>query len=339
MYNAKKQIKAISTFNIKQMKGYKKMNTAFIFPGQGSQTIGMGKDLFDNFKTAKDVFEEVDDTLHFSLSNLMFQGNIEELTQTENAQPAIMSVGIAVIRTLEKELGKTLAEMASCVAGHSLGEYTALCAAGALNLADTAKLLRLRGLAMKEAAQNNPGTMAAVLGLSLAEVAKITIQATQGQEICSVANDNCPGQVVISGHIAAIDRAIELAAQAGAKKTVKLPVSGAFHCTLMSDAAEKMKLVLKETTLTAPCIPVVANITAEFEQNATQIKELLVSQVTGSVRWTESVEYMYSKGISDFVECGNGKVLSGLIKRINSNARSISVGSTDGIAAGLTFLA
>lgn len=315
------------------------MSTAFIFPGQGSQTVGMGKDLFENFTSAKEVFQEVDEALHFSLSHLMFEGNIEELTQTENAQPAIMSVSMAVIRTLEKETGKTLKEMVSCVAGHSLGEYSALCAAGSLSLSDTARLLRSRGLAMKEASQDHPGTMAALLGLSLAEAAKIAIKSSKPKEVCVVANDNCMGQVVISGHISAIDRALKLAIDAGAKKAVKLPVSGAFHSPLMKSAEEKMRAVLKETQIKKPCLPIVANITAEFEEEAKQIKELLISQVTGSVRWTESIQYMCSKGIMDFIECGNGKVLSGLIKRINNETRCISIGSADSIAAGVAFLA
>lgn len=315
------------------------MSIAFIFPGQGSQTIGMGKDLANNFSAARAVFQEVDEALHFSLSTLMFDGNIEELTQTQNAQPAIMAVSMAVIRILEKESGKSLSDVVSCVAGHSLGEYSALCAANALSLSDTACLLRTRGLAMKEASLDHPGTMAALLGLSMADVSKITMQASNETEICVIANDNCMGQVVISGQINAVDRALELAAAAGAKKAVKLPVSGAFHSPLMKSAEEKMCLVLKETPLMRPVVPVVANITAEFEQDPDQIKELLVSQITGSVRWTESVQYMRSAGVTDFIECGNGKVLSGLVKRIDSETRSISIGSADGIAAGLAFIA
>lgn len=317
----------------------KPMGTAFIFPGQGSQTIGMGKSLFENFAIARDVFQEVDEALHFSLSHLMFEGDIEELTQTQNAQPAIMSVSIAVVRTLEKETGKKLKDMVSCVAGHSLGEYSALCAAGSLSLSDTAKLLRTRGLAMKEASQDQPSTMAALLGLSLADASKIAIKSSTPNEVCVIANDNCPGQVVISGHITAIDRALKLAADTGAKKAVKLSVSGAFHSPLMKSAEDKIRAVLNETPLIQPCVPLVSNITAEFEQNPDQIKELLISQVTGSVRWTESVQYMCSKGIADFIECGNGKILSGLIKRIDSGTRSISIGSAQEITAGLAFLA
>ncbi len=314
------------------------MNTAFIFPGQGSQTIGMGQELFDNFDVARHVFEEVDDALNQPLSQLMFAGDSAELTQTQNAQPAIMAVSMAVVRTLEKEMGRPLSEMVDCVAGHSLGEYSALCAAGALSIADTARLLRTRGLAMAEAGAENPGAMAAVLGLGIRDVAHIVGDASTDTELCVIANDNCPGQVVISGHIPAVDRAIELATTAGAKKAVKLPVSGGFHSPLMKSAEVKMKAVLAETPIQTPTVPIVANITAQFEDDAEKIKELLVSQVTGSVRWTESVQYMLSQGISDFVECGNGKVLAGLIKRINPEARAFSVGNKDCIAQGLAFL-
>ncbi len=314
------------------------MNTAFIFPGQGSQTIGMGQELFDNFDAARHVFEEVDDALHQSLSQLMFAGDSAELTQTQNAQPAIMAVSMAVVRTLEKEMGSSLSQMASCVAGHSLGEYSALCAAGALSIADTARLLRSRGLAMAEAGAQQPGAMAAVLGLGIRDVAHVVGDASTETEICVIANDNCPGQVVISGHVAAIDRAIELAGKAGAKKAVKLPVSGGFHSPLMKSVEDKMKTVLADTPIQTPTVPVVANITAQFEDDPEKIKELLVSQVTGSVRWTESVEYMLSQGVTDFVECGNGKVLAGLIKRINPEARAFSIGNKDCVAQGLAFL-
>ena len=314
------------------------MSTAFIFPGQGSQSIGMGKDLYDNFSIAKEVFEEVNDALNFNLSALMFEGDSAELTQTENAQPAIMSVSMAVVKILEQETGRKINELADCVAGHSLGEYSALCASGALSVADTARLLRTRGLAMKKAADIAPGAMAAVLGLDMKQVSKIVMDATDDKELCVIANDNCPGQIVISGHNGAIDKAIAAALAEGAKKALKLPVSGAFHCPLMQSASEEMQAVLSQIELKKPLVPVVANITAEFEQNPERIKELLVAQVTGSVRWTESVEYMVSKGITDFVECGNGKVLCGLIKRINGDARSIAVGNKDGVSQGLAFL-
>ncbi len=313
------------------------MTTAFIFPGQGSQTIGMGLELANRFSIAKHVFQEVDDALSFKLSDMMFNGDMAELTQTQNAQPAIMAVSMAVVRVLEQETGHPLHKMVTCVAGHSLGEYSALCAAGVLSIADTAKLLRVRGLAMQDAALKNPGSMAAVLGLDIKDVSKIVIEASQENDECVIANDNCPGQIVISGHTNAIDRAIALATAHGARKAVKLPVSGPFHSPLMKEAEEKMKTVLQETPFAKPTVPVVANITAEFEQNPEQIKELLVSQITGSVRWTESIQYMVSKGICDFVECGNGKVLSGLVKRINPDTRSISIGTPETVTQGLAF--
>lgn len=315
------------------------MSTAFIFPGQGSQTIGMGKELAEHYSVAKSVFQEVDDALNFSLSDLMFSGESAELTQTENAQPAIMAVSLAVIRVLEQETGKKIQEMVSCVAGHSLGEYSALCAAEALSITDTARLLRMRGLAMKEASLMNSGTMAAILGLEINQISQITAQVSQPDSFCQIANDNCPGQIVISGHANAIDRAILSANEFGARKAVRLPVSGAFHSALMKPAEEKMKEVLKETPIRKPVVPIVSNITASFTQNPKKIKELLIAQVTGSVRWTESVQFMTSKGISDFIECGNGKVLSGLIKRIKPDSRSISVGTPEGIVQGLAFLA
>ncbi len=315
------------------------MSMAIVFPGQGSQSVGMGKELYDNFPAARVVFEEVDDALGFSLTRLMQSGDMETLTQTENAQPAIMSVSLAAVKALEAESGIQLKEMALCVAGHSLGEYSALCAAGSLSITDTAKLLRTRGLAMKEASKAASGTMAALLGLDLKQVSKIVIEASRPNDFCMIANDNCYGQTVISGYESAVRRAMEAAMQAGAKKAVELQVSGAFHCPLMQSAADKMQEALENITLRAPSVPVVANITAEFEQNPKQIKELLVAQVTGSVRWTESVEYMTSKGVTDFIECGNGKVLCGLIRRINAAARSISVGNKEGVLQGLTYIA
>ncbi len=313
------------------------MATAFIFPGQGSQTIGMGKDLYNNFKEAKAVFQEVDEALNQSLSRLMFEGDIAELTQTENAQPAIMAVSLAVVRVLESELGKSISDLADCVAGHSLGEYSALCAAGALGISDTARLLRARGLAMKEAGDKHPGGMAAILGLDMATVNLITKEASTETGLCVLANDNCPGQVVISGDLEAINRAVQKASDKGARKALKLPVSGAFHSPLMKSASEKMRSILEGISIDRPQIPVVANITAEYEQDPFKIKELLISQVTGSVRWTESVQYMASKGVTDFIECGNGKVLSGLVKRIVPEARAINLSDCAGITEGISI--
>ena len=314
------------------------MTIAFVFPGQGSQSIGMGKDLYENFAVAREVFEEVDDALQFNLSKLMFEGDIQELTLTQNAQPAIMATSIAALRSFEKESGKSLKEIATFVAGHSLGEYSALCASGAISLSDTAKLLKARGQFMHEASLKNPGAMAAVLGLSLTDVNQLVLKASTETERCFIANDNCAGQVVISGHTQAIDNAVSIAAEMGAKKCVKLPVSGGFHSPLMQEAALRMETELQSTNLINPLIPVVANITAEAETNAQKIKELLVTQVTGSVRWTESVEYMSAKGVTDFIECGNGKVLTGLIKRISPDSRSANISNADSVTTALTFL-
>lgn len=292
------------------------MSKAFIFPGQGSQTVGMGKAMAENFEAARIVFEEVDDALGQKLSKIIFEGPEDVLTLTENGQPAIMATSMAVFRVLQKECGLDLAKAAKFVAGHSLGEYTALCAAGALELADTARLLRLRGQAMQKAVPVGEGAMAAILGPDLETVAKIAEEAAQG-EVCAVANDNSPGQVVISGHKAAIDRACELAKAAGAKRALPLAVSAPFHCSLMQPAAEAMGEALAKISLKAPVVPVVANVTVEAVTNPATIRELLVRQVTGRVRWAESVLYMKEHGVTETVEIGNGKILSGLTRRID----------------------
>lgn len=303
------------------------MKTAFIFPGQGSQTIGMGKDLYDNFPIAKQVFEQVDDALDQRLSALMFGGEEANLTKTQNAQPAIMAVGIAALRVLETEAGKSITDMAACVAGHSLGEYTALCAAKALTLPHTAKLLRARGLAMAEASLQHPGAMAAILGLSKDKVAEILARTPTGEEVCVIANDNCPGQIVISGHYDAVMTVMEVCKAAGAKRAIKLAVSGAFHSPLMQSAADEMKEVLSKITFQNPVLPVVANVTAQFVQEADQIKELLARQVTGSVLWTDSLSFMAQNGITNFVELGNGKILNGLVKKTAPEATVTSLGT------------
>ena len=313
------------------------MTLAFVFPGQGSQTVGMGKDLYDNFDVAKAVFKEVDEAVSFKLSSLMFEGDMAELTKTTNAQPAIMATSIAALRVIEKETGKSVKDLASYVAGHSLGEYGALCAAQALSLFDTAKLLKARGEYMQEAALKNPGAMAAVLGLSLKEVNELVSRASNDTAKCYIANDNCQGQIVISGDKAAIEKAAPIATELGAKKCVILPVSGGFHSPLMQEAALKMKEELSHTNIINPVIPVISNVTAEAETNADKIKELLVAQATGSVRWTESVSYMQMKGVTDFVECGNGKVLTGLIKRIAPDARLLNISNKDQVEQALTF--
>lgn len=300
------------------------MSKAFIFPGQGSQTVGMGKAMADNFEVARLVFEEVDDALGQKLSKIIFEGPEDVLTLTENGQPAIMATSMAVFRVLQKECGLDLAKAAKFVAGHSLGEYTALCAAGALNLSDTARLLRLRGQAMQKAVPVGQGAMAAILGPDLDVVAKVAEEAAQ-DEVCAVANDNSPGQVVISGHKAAIDRACELAKAAGAKRALPLAVSAPFHCSLMQPAADAMAEALAKTDLKAPVVPVIANVTVEAVTNPATIRELLVRQVTGRVRWTESVLYMKEHGVTETVEIGNGKVLSGLTRRIDKELAASNI--------------
>jgi len=292
---------------------------AFLFPGQGAQAIGMGKDLAENFVASKNVFEEVNDALGQDLSGLIWDGDIETLTLTENAQPALMATSIAAIKALEAEGIKF--DQASYIAGHSLGEYSALCAAGSLSLTDTAKLLRIRGKAMQDAVPFGLGAMAAILGLDFETVSQITNLSSDDQ-ICQAANDNDPGQVVISGHKNAVDQTIELAKDAGAKRAVLLPVSAPFHCSLMQPAADIMAKALNDIKLEDPIVPLVANVRANEQNNGDMIKDLLIEQVTGSVRWRESIEFMSSKGVSEVFEIGAGKALSGMVRRIN---REISV--------------
>ena len=292
---------------------------AFLFPGQGAQAIGMGKDLAENFLVSKNVFEEVNDALGQDLSGLIWDGDIETLTLTENAQPALMATSIAAIKALEAEGIKF--DQASYIAGHSLGEYSALCAAGSLSLTDTAKLLRIRGKAMQDAVPFGLGAMAAILGLDFETVSQITNLSSDDQ-ICQAANDNDPGQVVISGHKNAVDQTIELAKDAGAKRAVLLPVSAPFHCSLMQPAADIMAKALNDIKLEDPIVPLVANVRANEQSNGDMIKDLLIEQVTGSVRWRESIEFMSSKGVSEVFEIGAGKALSGMVRRID---REISV--------------
>ena len=292
---------------------------AFLFPGQGAQAIGMGKDLAENFLVSKNVFEEVNDALGQDLSGLIWDGDIETLTLTENAQPALMATSIAAIKALEAEGIKF--DQASYIAGHSLGEYSALCAAGSLSLMDTAKLLRIRGKAMQDAVPFGLGAMAAILGLDFETVSQITNLSSDDQ-ICQAANDNDPGQVVISGHKNAVDQTIELAKDAGAKRAVLLPVSAPFHCSLMQPAADIMAKALNDIKLEDPIVPLVANVRANEQNNGDMIKDLLIEQVTGSVRWRESIEFMISKGVSEVFEIGAGKALSGMVRRID---REISV--------------
>lgn len=301
------------------------MARALVFPGQGSQAVGMGKELGEAFAAARAVYEEVDEALGQKLSTLMFEGPESELTLTENAQPALMAVSMAVVRVLEEQ-GYNLADDVRFVAGHSLGEYSALCAAGAFSIGDAARLLRIRGQAMQKAVPVGEGAMAALLGLDLEQARAVAEKAAQG-EVCQAANDNAPGQVVVSGHKAAVERAIELAKEAGAKRAVLLPVSAPFHCALMQPAADVMRAALAEVAIRAPAVPVVANVTAQAEGDPETIRRLLVEQVTGAVRWRECVLYMAGQGVDTLVECGAGKVLSGLAKRVD---RALSATAING---------
>lgn len=308
------------------------MTRAFVFPGQGSQFIGMGKDLSENFVEARDVFQEVDDSLSQKLSALMFDGDANDLNLTENTQPALMAVSVAVARVLESQGGIALKDYASYVAGHSLGEYSALTVAGVIALSDCAKLLKLRGISMQKAVPVGVGSMAAVLGLDFDEVADIAREAAQG-DICAAANDNSDGQVVVSGYKAAVERAIKLATERGAKRAVLLPVSAPFHCELMEPAATAMKPALEETTFNAPIVPVVTNVTASSESAPNRLKALLIDQITGMVRWRESVLYMKSNGVENMIELGAGKVLCGLARRIDRSIACDNAGTAEDIEA------
>ena len=301
------------------------MTTALVFPGQGSQTVGMGKDLAEQFPAAKRVFEEVDAALGEKLSALIFEGPQETLTLTENAQPAIFATSLAALRVLETETGFNVAQRASFVAGHSLGEYSALAAAGTLSITDAARLLRIRGKAMQQAVPAGRGAMAALLGVDYDVASEIAAEAAQ-QDVCAVANDNAPGQVVVSGTRAAVERAIEIAKARGAKRALMLDVSAPFHCPLMAMAAGVMQDALSAATFHAPCVPVIANVTANAQSDAETLRRLLVEQVTAMVRWRESVQFMQSQGVTHVIEIGAGKVLAGLIKRIAPEIQSINMG-------------
>ncbi len=313
------------------------MTRAFIFPGQGSQQVGMGRDLAEAFPVARHLFEEVDDALGQHLGRLMFQGPDEELVLTENAQPALMAVSMAVVLVLREEGGLDLGKSCSFVAGHSLGEYSALAAAGALELADAARLLKVRGRAMQDAVPVGKGAMAALIGLNFDDVESIASDAADG-EVCMPANDNAPGQIVISGDKAAVNRALELAAERGCRRNVVLPVSAPFHCSLMKPAAEVMETALADVLLSPPLVPLVANVTAESVNDPSLIRQLLVEQVTSMVRWRESVLYMKGQKVTELVELGAGKVLSGLARRIDRDLSARSVQSPDDIEAVLKYL-
>ncbi|MAB12599.1 ACP S-malonyltransferase [Parvibaculum sp.] len=313
------------------------MTRAFTFPGQGSQAVGMGKELAEAFAPAREVFEQVNDALGQNLTKLMWEGPEDELTLTENAQPALMAVSLAAMKTLEAEGGFALADKASFVAGHSLGEYSALAAAGAFTIADTARLLKLRGRAMQRAVPVGEGAMAAMLGLDFDVAKEVAEEAAQG-DVCQAANDNAPGQVVISGAKAAVERAAEIAKTKGAKRAMLLPVSAPFHCALMQPAADEMKAALAEVSMQAPAVPLVANVTASRVADAETIRNLLVEQVTGMVRWRESVLYMVDQGVTQLVEVGAGKVLTGMAKRIAKEAGTAAVGTPADVEAFLKTL-
>ena len=315
------------------------MTRAFVFPGQGSQAVGMGRALAEAFPAARHVFEEVDDALNQKLSKLIFEGPESDLTLTENAQPALMAVSQAVLRVLETEGKWTLAHKAQFVAGHSLGEYSALAAAGTLSLGEAARLLTLRGQAMQKAVPVGIGAMAALLGLDLAQVQPIAEAAAKDTgKVCACANDNAPGQVVVSGDKEAVERAIALAAEQGAKRSVMLPVSAPFHCSLMKPAADAMGEALEKVKLSVPSVPLIANVTAQPVSDSETIRRLLVEQVTATVRWRESVETLKAEGITRIFELGAGKVLAGLTKRIAREIEASAVGAPEDIEAALKAL-
>ena len=308
------------------------MSIALLFPGQGSQMVGMGKALAEAYPAARRVFDEVDEALGAHLSSLIWEGPAEELTLTENAQPALMAVSLAALRALETEVGLSPTRDVRFVAGHSLGEYSALAAAGALTVADTARLLRLRGQAMQKAVPVGVGGMAALLGLEFEAARAVAAEAAQGQ-VCEAANDNGGGQVVVSGDKAAVERAVEIAKNRGAKRAMMLPVSAPFHCALMQPAADTMAQALAEVTIGKPSPPLVANVVAHAISDPSEIARRLVQQVTGTVRWRECVAYMAQEGVTRFCEIGAGKVLSGLVKRIVGGASATAIGTPEDVHA------
>ncbi|MBU0726978.1 MAG: ACP S-malonyltransferase [Alphaproteobacteria bacterium] len=308
------------------------MKRAFVFPGQGSQAVGMGRELADAFPAAREVFDMVDEALGEKLSTLIFEGPSETLTLTENAQPALMAVSVAACRALEAAAGKQIADMADFVAGHSLGEYSALAAVRALELEDAARLLRLRGQSMQQAVPVGVGAMAAMLGVDIALAREIAAEAA-GEQVCDVANDNGAGQVVLSGDKAAIERAIAIATSRGVKRSVLLPVSAPFHCSLMAPAADVMGQALAGVSLQKPSLPIIANVSAEAESDPSAIRQLLVQQVTGMVRWRESMAYAADQGVTQIGELGAGKVLTGLAKRIDERLEATAIGTVAAIEA------
>jgi [acyl-carrier-protein] S-malonyltransferase len=308
------------------------MSVAFVFPGQGSQAVGMGKSLAETFEAAKRVFEEVDEALGAKLSATMWDGPADTLTLTENTQPALLAVSIAALRVLESEADVRLGRDVAFVAGHSLGEYSALTAAGSLTLADAVRVVRVRGRAMQKAVPVGVGAMAALIGLEFDQAASVAAEAAQGQ-VCQAANDNGGGQVVVSGDKAAVERAVEIAKGKGAKRAMLLPVSAPFHCALMQPAADAVAQALAGVRVAAPTVPVIANVVAKPVVEPSDIVRRLIEQVTGTVRWRESVAYMAGQGVTTFYEIGTGKVLSGLVKRIADGARGVAIGTPDDVGA------
>jgi [acyl-carrier-protein] S-malonyltransferase len=313
------------------------MSTAFVFPGQGSQVVGMGKSLATQFPCARTVFEDVNSALSQDLSHIMWEGPEADLTLTENAQPALMAVSMAIVRVMEVEFGTSVAQAASFVAGHSLGEYSALAAAGTFSIADAARLLKIRGKAMQAATPVGSGAMAALLGLDFATAAAVAAEAAQG-DVCQAANDNSDGQVVISGHKAAVERAAEIAKARGAKRAIMLPVSAPFHCALMQPAADAMAEALANVTMKTPSVPVISNVRASALQDVADIRAALVAQVTGTVRWRECVAHMNASGVSLYVELGAGKVLTGLAKKNAPAAQAVAVGGPEDFANAMTLI-
>jgi [acyl-carrier-protein] S-malonyltransferase len=303
------------------------MSIAFVFPGQGSQAIGMGKDFYDTFPAAKEAFQEVDEALGQKLSDLIFSGAAEDLNLTANTQPALMTVSMAIMRTLQEHFGFDLATVAQAVAGHSLGEYTAHAAVGTFTLPNTAQLLRIRGEAMQRAVPVGQGGMAAVLGLNFDQLAPMCAEITTPDSLVVTANDNCPGQVVISGHLAAVEMAIGRANLMGAKRAVMLPVSAPFHCPLMQPASDAMREALSQTAMQPPALPIYTNVTSRPESNPAALENLLIEQVTQPVRWRETIQHMSADGFTTLVEVGAGKVLSGLNKRINGDLNCLNIQS------------
>ena len=294
-------------------------NVAFIFPGQGSQVLGMGRSFYDTYQVAREVFQEVDDSLEYKLSDIIFGQDLSLLSATQNTQPALMTVSVAILKVLEKETKKSISDLCSVVAGHSLGEYSALVACGVMSLSDAAKVLKVRGNSMAVACPVGLGAMAAIIGADRQMVEKLIEISTQCNEILVFANDNSIGQIVISGHLSAVDRAIEKSSEVGIKRVIKLPVSGPFHSPLMNSAKDKVSYVLNDLHFANPLVRFVANVTAAFEDDPVKIKSLLVDQITSNVKWTQSIQLLEKNGINEFIEIGSGKVLSGLVKRTVQN--------------------